>query len=301
MIYKAFRFFSERLFILLAYPLGVYVMLVKRRCRKLKIHEVSKLTNLAQKTIRYYEERGLINPEIKVIRNRNFRDYSEQTVCILFSISTLRKLLFSIDEIKTMMDQPAKMSEILTAYESRIRKEAKQRAFILSNLSGIKENYNIKDIDSLSKAFNNLSQNFKLPLSDVYPNFSHLDSMELKYSNQKERLIYTKHSIFVKRINAIELLILDLLCKNKNMDFTTITHRCMERGVFSDSDVVYKTLKRMSKRKLIQYKEGSYIPLVSSSHLEFRNFDSVIQTAYNGSPSMMMYTPPSTIFGTGTN
>jgi len=267
----------------------------------LKIHEVSKITHLSQKTIRYYEERGLITPDIEVIRNRNFRDYSEHTLCLLLSISTLRKLLFSIDEIKTILEQPIKMDEILTAYENRILEETKQRTLILSTLSAIKENDTIKDILSLSNAFSNLSQNYRLPLYDIYPNFSHLDSKDLEYHNQKERHIHTKHSIFAKRANAIELFILELLWENKSMNFTAITHKCMERGVISDSDIASKTLNRMRRRKLIQYKEGFYISLVSSSHLEFRNFDSVIQTAYNGSPDKMIYTPPSTSTSFGSN
>lgn len=211
--------------------------------------------------------------------------------------------MFSIDEIKTLMEHPTKMDEILTAYESRIREEAKQRTLILSILSGIKENHNISDINSLSDAFSSLSQNYRLPLCDIYPDFSHLDPKEPEFNNQKERRIHTKYSIFAKKANAIELFILDLLWENKSMDFTAITHKCMEQGVFSDSDVASKTLKRMEKRKLIHYKEDFYIPLVSSSHLEFRNFDSVIQTAYNGSPNKMIYTPPSTPtgFGSGTH
>ncbi|MBA4686531.1 MAG: MerR family transcriptional regulator [Candidatus Galacturonibacter soehngenii] len=269
----------------------------------MKINQVAKITNLSQKTIRYYEERGLIRPDIKVIRNRNFRDYSKQTVCRLISISTLRKLLFSIDEIKILLEQPSKMHEVLISYENRIREETKQRTLILSTLSSIKANMNIKDIDSLSEAFIDVSQNYRLPLCDIYPDFSHIDPKEPEYNNQRKRRIHTKHSLFAKKANAIELFILELLWKNKSMDFNAIAHRCIERGIFLDSEIAFKTFKRMQRRKLIQYKEGYYTPLVSSSHLEFRNYDSIIQTAYNGSPNKLIYTPPSTPtgFGSGAN
>lgn len=269
----------------------------------MKINEVAKITNLSQKTIRYYEERGLINPEIRVIGNRNFRDYSKQTVCLLISISTLRKLLFSIDEIKILLEQPNKMHEVLMSYENRICEETKQRTLILSTLSSIKENMNIKDIDSLSKAFIDVSQNYRLPLCDIYPDFSHIDPKEPEYNNQRKRRIHTKHSLFAKKANALELFILELLWENKGMDFNVIAHRCIERGIFSDSEVAAKALKRMQKRKLIQYKEGSYTPLVSSLDIEYRNYDSIIQTAYNGSPNKLIYTPPTTPtgFGSGLN
>jgi hypothetical protein len=78
------------------------------------------------------------------------------------------------------------------------------------------------------------------------------------------------------------------------MDFTMIVHKCMERGILSDSDIIAKTIKRMSRRKLIKLTDRVYVPLVSKSNIEFRNFDLMVQTAYNGSPSKMIYTPPST-------
>jgi DNA-binding transcriptional MerR regulator len=113
----------------------------------MKINEVSKLTGLSQKTIRYYEERELIKPDIQIIRDRNFRDYSDDTVTRLTSIATLRKLLFSIDEIKLLINDPAQMNSILFDYQTRLATEIEEKNLILNTLSTLENTTYILDID----------------------------------------------------------------------------------------------------------------------------------------------------------
>jgi DNA-binding transcriptional MerR regulator len=260
----------------------------------MKINEVSKLTGLSQKTIRYYEERGLIEPDIQVIRDRNFRDYSDETVTRLTSIATLRKLLFSIDEIKLLINDPNQMNSILLEYQTRIANEIKEKNLILNTLSSLDDKTCIINIDSLSIALTEVSKNYKLPLCDINPDFSKMDPTEPEYNNEKNHRINTKHSIFGKKANGIEMFILELLWTHKAMDFNTIAHKCLERGILPSNEAVFKSVKRMCRRKLIKLMDGLYEPLVNQSNIEFRNFDMMIQTAYNGSPDKMIYTPPAT-------
>lgn len=267
----------------------------------MKINEVSKLIGLSQKTIRYYEERGLIEPDIQLIRDRNFRDYSNETVTRLTSIATLRKLLFSIDEIKILISQPEQINSILVNYQNKIAEEIKEKNIILNTLSTLEDKTCISDIDSLSHALTNISKHYKLPSSDINPDFSNIDPKEPEFDNEKELCINTKHSIFAKKANGMEMFILELLWAQETMDFNTIAHICIERGALPDSEAVSKTVKRMCRRKLIKFTDHVYEPLVTQSNIEFRNFDLMIQTAYNGSPSKMIYTPPvtPTSFGGG--
>lgn len=260
----------------------------------MKINEASKLTGLTQKTIRYYEERGLIEPDIQIIRERNFRDYSKETITRLTSIATLRKLSFSIDEIKILINQPEQIKVILADYQTRIAEEIIEKNLILNTLSTLDNTTCISDIDSLSDALNDVSKNYRLPTCDINPDFSNMDSKEPDYNNEKELRINTKLSIFGKKANGFEMFILELLWTHETMDFNTIAHKCIERGVFSDSDAVSKTVKRMCRRKLIKFNDDVYEPIVTPSNIEFRNFDFMIQTAYNGSPNKMIYTPPAT-------
>lgn len=87
------------------------------------IKEVEKLTGLTAKSIRYYEDKGLI----KVERNEenDYRSYSEADVNRLKKIKLLRYLEFSVEEVKTMLDMETK----------EIQKVLEQKAEQFSDLS----------------------------------------------------------------------------------------------------------------------------------------------------------------------
>lgn len=70
------------------------------------IKDVEKLTGLTAKSIRYYEDKGLLT----VGRNKenDYRSYSEEEVNRLKRIKLLRYLEFSVEEVKNMLDMDAK-------------------------------------------------------------------------------------------------------------------------------------------------------------------------------------------------
>ena len=78
----------------------------------MKIKELSNLLNVSQKTIRYYEDCGFIMPLTQNKSGRIFRDYDEAAITQLKTIIGLRKLRFSIDEIKALFAEPEKLAEI---------------------------------------------------------------------------------------------------------------------------------------------------------------------------------------------
>ena len=63
----------------------------------MKIKEVARATGLTEKTIRYYENRGLVIPAAKELNGRSFRDYSPEDVSALQAVSTLRKARFPVE------------------------------------------------------------------------------------------------------------------------------------------------------------------------------------------------------------
>ena len=76
------------------------------------IKEVEKLTGLTAKSIRYYEDKGLIT----VARNEenDYRSYSEAEVNRLKKIKLLRYLEFSVEEVKALLDMETKeIQEVL--------------------------------------------------------------------------------------------------------------------------------------------------------------------------------------------
>ena len=66
-----------------------------------KIGEIAEKTGLTLRTIRYYHELGLIQPVKR--SSGNYRLYDYKSVAILKLISNLKKLDFSLDEIKEML------------------------------------------------------------------------------------------------------------------------------------------------------------------------------------------------------
>lgn len=100
----------------------------------MKIKEICKRTGLTERTVRYYVEEGLIDPPSIVRNGREYREYSEQDVEQLLTIAALRKLFFTIDEIKDMQRQPERITEVLSAYKLKLATDAKAKAAIVDAL-----------------------------------------------------------------------------------------------------------------------------------------------------------------------
>ncbi len=73
----------------------------------LKIGELSKLTNVPIKTIRFYEEEGLISP-VEVDRWTSYRYYDDASINRLSEIVYLKELGFSLKEIKNLDEKTIK-------------------------------------------------------------------------------------------------------------------------------------------------------------------------------------------------
>ena len=76
-------------------------MLASPRCGK-KIGDVAKSTGLSVKTIRFYCDRGLINPSGRT--EGKYRLFDETTELELKLVRSLRSLDMSVDEVKTLME-----------------------------------------------------------------------------------------------------------------------------------------------------------------------------------------------------
>ena len=78
--------------------------------------DVCKATGLTVKTLRLYEEKGLITPERQYRNGREYRIYTPQLVEALQKIVLLRKALFTMDEIRTMQRSPDAIPKIFETY-----------------------------------------------------------------------------------------------------------------------------------------------------------------------------------------
>ncbi|MBR9670097.1 MerR family transcriptional regulator [Bacillus cereus] len=76
---------------------------------KYSIGEISKETNVTTRTLRYYEEIGLLKPSY--VAESGYRYYSKDDVITLQQIATFKKLGFKLSEIKEVLKEKKGISE----------------------------------------------------------------------------------------------------------------------------------------------------------------------------------------------
>lgn len=83
--------------------------------RYMQIGEVAELTGLTQRTLRFYEEKGLLDPPTRM--EGGFRLYSPEDVQRIEHIVQLKRLLgFSLAEIKQMVDAESALEDLRAQY-----------------------------------------------------------------------------------------------------------------------------------------------------------------------------------------
>ena len=94
----------------------------------MKMKEVCALTGLTERTIRFYAEKGLAVPKMHRQNGRDYSDYSAADVDALRTVATLRRMLFSVDEISRFTGVPAYMLQ--TGKQSFQSNEQQQIDFV---------------------------------------------------------------------------------------------------------------------------------------------------------------------------
>ena len=158
----------------------------------MKIKQVSKLTGLTEKTIRYYESKGFITPDIHELNGRSFRDYDKEHISMLSAVSILRKARFTIEQIKAMQKQPEQIAEILNGYITNIDKAIA----ILEMIKTLFESVDIasfNDIYELAAYLEDAARDIKLPASDYNFRFKRLDN---DYIQKKNRILTSPPLMF---------------------------------------------------------------------------------------------------------
>jgi DNA-binding transcriptional MerR regulator len=142
----------------------------------MKIRQVSELTGLSERTIRFYESELLIRPATRSMNSRRYRDYSQADVDALSTFAVLRRAFFSIQEIRDMMETPDRIPAILDAFKSRAREEAEAKVRVVGTLDRL-ETSEFRDITALSAALRRDSVPDALPPLDTMPHFGRFDGI----------------------------------------------------------------------------------------------------------------------------
>ena len=123
--------------------------------KTVRIKEAAAMSALTERAVRFYEECGLISPVTVNKNGRDFREYSADDVERLKVISSLRRALFTVDEIKTMLESPESIKDILEENRRRVREDFEQLSFLVGRLDAVAVNSDGTDIinaRALSKA-----------------------------------------------------------------------------------------------------------------------------------------------------
>lgn len=129
----------------------------------MNIGHASELSKLPAKTIRYYEDIKLINPE----RAENgYRDYSENDIHILKFLQRSRSLGFSIEECRSL----------LSLYQDDKRASSDVKTLAIIKISEI--DLKIKELKSLRKTLTSLVDNCH---GDDKPECPIIDDLAGKY------------------------------------------------------------------------------------------------------------------------
>ena len=143
----------------------------------MKIKEVSRATGLTEKTIRYYENRGLVIPAAKEQNGRSFREYSEEDVAALRAVSTLRRARFPVEEIARMQREPESIGAVLKEYETSVEETYAALGRIRDLLR--REDLGASaDIFALAEKLRPATEDIPLPKPDLHFRFKQLDKLE---------------------------------------------------------------------------------------------------------------------------
>ena len=143
----------------------------------MKIKEVARKTGLTEKTIRYYEHRGLVIPSSTELNGRRFRDYSPDNVAALVAVSTLRRVRFPVEEIGRMQQDPACIPEVIRDYEESIE-ETYAALGRIRELLRQGDLHSAEDIYSLAEKLRPAAEDIPLPKQDLHFRFRQLDRIE---------------------------------------------------------------------------------------------------------------------------
>lgn len=125
----------------------------------MQIHEVGTKVGLTKKSIRYYEEEGLLNPK----RNsfNDYRDYTEEDINTLKLIKFLRNLNVPVSDIKKLKNNELSLEVCMRDRISKISDEEQNLEKIKNMCLEIKDNkdsFENIDITKYSLAMNILNK-----------------------------------------------------------------------------------------------------------------------------------------------
>ncbi|MGI5895421.1 MAG: MerR family transcriptional regulator [Oscillospiraceae bacterium] len=136
----------------------------------MKMKQVCSRTGLTERTVRFYEEQGLVSPRCFEENGRVYRAYSEQDLADLEAAATLRKSGFTVAEIKRMKASPMQLVQVVQGCAGRLREEGQAAGLNAEALAGL-DMSRIQDCQALAAALERRAAALSLPRSDLNLDF----------------------------------------------------------------------------------------------------------------------------------
>lgn len=159
------------------------------------IGEISKLFNLPIKTLRYYDERGLVKPAY-INKENNYRYYSVEQFIVFDVIKNSKMMGMSLEQIKSMIDVNISLENTINL----IDKQTKLLEEKILELSQIK--------NSMEKVYNNIVDALKYKENNVF----------IEYNEERK---YISYKFISKTVDELEVnlrkVILDIENKRKEV------------------------------------------------------------------------------------
>ena len=140
----------------------------------MRIKEAARKTGLTEKTIRYYENRGLVQPDTEERNGRTWRDYTEDHIRLLEAVATLRKAQFHVEEIDAILADPGSIPEVLDEVGRRVEEAYETLGKLRTELrrEGVKS---APDLLHLAEELKETVKPLPLPPQDLKFNFKAQD------------------------------------------------------------------------------------------------------------------------------
>jgi DNA-binding transcriptional MerR regulator len=164
----------------------------------MKIKEVSQITGLTEKTIRFYEEKQLIHPEQTETNGRIFRSYTDQDIDSLNLVAWLRKLDFTISDIIIMRDEPERIPEILKRYQEKTSEDFSFKSKVIERLKHL-DYSSVSSIQDLAGCLKEIAEDRPLPAADIELQFFKTDGLTREEMDREVQCYYEQLSIEYKR------------------------------------------------------------------------------------------------------
>lgn len=140
----------------------------------MKIKELENLLSVSRSNIRFYEKQGLFSPERK---DNNYREYTKQDILVLKKIIILRKMGFTVEEIKDIQNNSLPFEDAISNTQKRLEDEIEKLNGSLKLIHKIaQENTSFDEID-VDENWNAINKSEKSgeKFVDIYKDFLKLE------------------------------------------------------------------------------------------------------------------------------